>query len=63
MEMLMTQGQVAEALGYKNAHSFAVVRYKNPERYPEPDRYIGKSPRWKASTIESFIGKSSGSQA
>lgn len=62
MDRLMTQKDVAEALGFKNSAVLSSTRYKHPERVPQPDKYIGKAPRWKESTIKNFI-EAQGTQA
>ncbi|WP_422932201.1 helix-turn-helix transcriptional regulator [Singulisphaera sp. PoT] len=38
----------------------SIDRMRSSGRLPEPDLYVGKMPRWRASTIDRWIGEQRG---
>lgn len=52
---LMTRADVAERLATTTRNLDRMVR---EGRFPRADCVLGRSPRWKAETVEAWIGKS-----
>jgi predicted DNA-binding transcriptional regulator AlpA len=49
--------RIPDVIRIVNCSSRTFERERAAGRFPKPDRYIGKSPRWKGETIRAWIEK------
>lgn len=54
MDGFLTSAQLADKLGIKPA---SVYRYRVRGDLPEPDEFVGRTPLWKATSVDAWLAE------
>lgn len=57
MDGYLTSDQLADKLGIKRG---SVHRYRTRGDIPQPDEYVGRTPLWKETSIETWLAERPG---